>query len=139
MTMEPVDVYLSFAESVTDDQRDEFLTKLEASLSSSMEMTKGNGQDCVHFAHADPDAAVIAVQARAQPILEAHGLDDQQVTGHANQGRPSSYGVLAMHCPRAWSYQIGSAPLVRSGPIEASCEAGWPSPRSIRYTQSQIC
>jgi hypothetical protein len=80
MTMGPVDVYLLFAESATDDQRDEFLTKLEASLSASMELTKRNGQDCVHFAHANPDAAVIAVQSRAKPILEALGLNDQQVT-----------------------------------------------------------
>jgi hypothetical protein len=79
VTMENVDVYLSFSE-VKDDDRKEFLRQLEASLSSSMEMTGGNGQPCVHFDDADPTAAIVAVQQRAKPISEKLGLVDEQVT-----------------------------------------------------------
>jgi hypothetical protein len=80
MTMGEVDVYLSFAETVTNDERKKFLKGLESSLSPSMEMTERDGQPCVHFDYADPTAAVGAVQQRAKPIREKLRLSDQQVT-----------------------------------------------------------
>jgi hypothetical protein len=53
-------VYLSFAETVTAEKRDQFLTRLEASLSPSMELTDRNGQVCVRCdVAADPTGAVI--------------------------------------------------------------------------------
>jgi hypothetical protein len=79
MHMEEVDVYLSFAETVTNDERHEFLKQLEASLSPSMEMTQRNGEPCVHFDSADARAAVVAVQERAKPIRDKLELDDEQV------------------------------------------------------------
>ncbi|HEY6396796.1 MAG TPA: hypothetical protein VIX82_05010 [Solirubrobacteraceae bacterium] len=42
-----MDVYLSF-ESVTDDEREEFLRELEAVLDASMDLTKRHGQHCWH-------------------------------------------------------------------------------------------
>lgn len=79
------DVYLSFAETVTDEQRDQFLTQLKASLAPSMDLTDRYGQACVRCADAaDPTGAVISVQWRAKPILEKLGLGDQQV-GWSNE------------------------------------------------------
>jgi hypothetical protein len=80
MTMEEVNVYLSFAETVTGDARHAFLKQLEASLSPSMMMAERNAQPCVHFDYADATAAIVAVQQRAKPIREKLCLDDQQVT-----------------------------------------------------------
>jgi hypothetical protein len=75
------DVYLSLAETVTAEKRDQFLTQLKRSLSPSMELTDRHGQACVrcHDA-ADPTGAVISVQRRAKPILEELGLADEQVS-----------------------------------------------------------
>jgi hypothetical protein len=78
--MAEVDVYLSFADAVTDHKRHEFLRQLEACLSSSMEMGQQNGEPCVHFECADPTAAVAAVQLRAQQVMQKLCLDDRQVT-----------------------------------------------------------
>lgn len=78
--MREVEVYLSFADIVTNREREEFLKALKASMSASMSLIVQHGEASVHFVHSDPTAAVVAVQQRAKPICEQLGLTAEQVT-----------------------------------------------------------
>jgi hypothetical protein len=80
MTLGQVEVYLWISETVTAEQRGEFLRLLADSLSPDMAMIEQEGQAVVLFDQADPKAAVVAVQERAKPIRDGLGLGDQQVT-----------------------------------------------------------
>jgi hypothetical protein len=80
MTMGEVDVYVWFAETVTNDTRTKLLKALESSLSPNMELTESYGQPCVHFDYADPKAAIGAVEQRLKPTREQLRLSDQHIT-----------------------------------------------------------
>jgi hypothetical protein len=76
-----IDVHLSFADTVTAMQRNQFLARLRASLSPSMELADRDGRSCVRCADArDRPQALISVQARATPIMKELGLKDDHVT-----------------------------------------------------------
>lgn len=79
MTIGQVEVYLWLSETVTTEQRGEFLRRLVDSLSPDMAMIEKDGQAAVQFDQADPKAAVVAVQERAKPIRDGLGLGDHQV------------------------------------------------------------
>jgi hypothetical protein len=80
MTIGQVEVYLWLSETVTAEQRGEFLRGLADSLSPDMAMVEREDQAVVQFDQADPEAAAGAVQERAMPIRDRLGLGEQQVT-----------------------------------------------------------
>jgi hypothetical protein len=80
MTVGQVEVYLWLSETLTAEQRREFLRRLADSLSPDMAMIEKEGQAVVQFDQADPRAAVGAVRERAEPTRDGLGLGDQQVS-----------------------------------------------------------
>ncbi len=76
MTPPSVDVYLWFVEGVAAESERDFLAELTKSLPPDVELHDHEGKPQVHFASADPQAALIAVQMRAMPICEQLGLTD---------------------------------------------------------------
>jgi hypothetical protein len=80
MTMGEVDVFLTFYPQLPDDDRDEFLRLLRAVNAHDFEVTEREGQTCLHFDHADENAALVRTQNLVRGLCDGTSIDAGPIT-----------------------------------------------------------